>query len=120
VKHFTFPSGQGILFLTHYGIGYEIVSNHNLTYVFEGLTADKKYYVLAELDVKVEFLPNDQTDEFEGYKIHWGKLRDETEMKKLEEVKQKIGKRLGKLPSNEFKPDLNYFEEMISSLKIEK
>jgi hypothetical protein len=120
VKHFSFPNGQGILFLTQYGIGYEIVSNHNLTYIFQGLTADKKYYVLAEMPVGVDFLSNEQTDEFEGYKIPWGKLQDEREIKKFDEFNQKIGKRLNNLPSDKYKPNLKYFEEMISSLKIEK
>ncbi len=49
-----------------------------------------------------------------------GKLNDETEMKRFEEVKQEIGKRLENLKPNEFAPNLNYFEEIISSLKIEK
>lgn len=120
VKHFSFPSGQGILFLTQYQIGFELVSNHNLTYIFEGITTDKKYYVLAEVPVSVDFLPNEQIDEFEGYKIPWGKLDDAREIRKFNEFNQKIGKRLDKLPSNKFKPDLKYFEEIISSLKIEQ
>ncbi len=120
VKHFSFPDGQGILFLTHWETEYSFIGNRQLRYVFEGLTADKKYYVLAEMPVSADFLPYDAPDEFEGNKIPWGKLNNEAEIKKLKEVKQKIGQRLDKLSSNKFKPDLKYFEEIISSLKIEK
>jgi len=120
VKHFSFQSGKGILFLTHWNTQIEIIGNRQLRYVFEGLTNDGKYYVLAEMPASVAFLPEDASEEFEGYKIPWGKLNDETEMKRFEEVKKEISKRLENLKPNEFAPNLNYFEEIISSLKIEK
>jgi len=120
VKHCNFQNGQGILFLTFWETQYELPSNRQLRYVFEGLTNDGKYYVLAQMPVSVAFLPEDDTEEFEGYKIPWSKLKDEAEMKRFEEVKKEIGKRLENLKPNEFEPNLNYFEEMISSLKVEK
>lgn len=120
VKHFSFPNGQGILFLTHWDIEFAFIGNRQLRYVFQGITNDKKYYILAEMPASVDFLPNEATDEFEGMKIPYGKLRDENEIRKIKNFKQKISKRLDKLPSNKFKTDLKYFEEIISSLKIEQ
>lgn len=120
VKHISFPNGQGILFLTHWDIEFAFIGNRQLRYVFQGITNDKKYYILAEMPASVDFLPYEATDEFEGMKIPYGKLIDENEIKKIENFKQKIADRLDKLSSNKFKPDLKYFEEIISSLKIEQ
>lgn len=120
VKHFSFPNGQGILFLTHWEIEWLLVGNRQLRYVFEGITTDKKYYVLAEMPASVDFLPYDEPEEFEGRKITWGKWDDEKEVKNRKQIIQKIADRLDKLPSNKFNPDLKYFEEIISSLKIEQ
>lgn len=120
VKHFSFPNGQGILFLTHWDIEFAFIGNRQLRYIFQGITNDKKYYVLAEMPASVDFLPYEATDEFEGMKIPYGKLRDENEIRKIESFKQKIADRLDKLPANKFNPDLKYFEEIISSLKIEQ
>lgn len=120
VKHFQFSGGKGILFLTFWSTQYEFPSNRQLRYIFEGLTDDGKYYVLAEMPTKVDFLSDESAEEFEGHKIPWGKLNDKDEMKKIVAVKQKIADRLEKLPQNEFQPNLNELEKIISTLKIEK
>lgn len=120
VKHFPFSGGKGILFLTFWNTQYEFPSNRQLRYIFEGLTDDEKYYVLAEMPTRVDFLPDESSEEYEGYKLSWGKLNDKAEMKRFAAVKQKIAERLEKLPQNEFQPNLNELEKIISTLKIEK
>lgn len=121
VKHFNFPSGKGILFLTFWETQLELPSNRQLRYIFEGLTNDGKYYILAEMPVSVAFLPEDSSDEYEGYKIPSGeKFNGKIVLKRMAEVSKRVAKRLEKLSQNEFKPNPKYFEEIISSLKIEK
>lgn len=120
VKHYNFQNGRGILFLTFWSTQFEFPSNRQLRYVFEGLTNDGKYYVLAEVPASVSFLPDESSEEFEGYRIPWGKLNNEAEMKRFSKVIKNIGKRLENFPQNEFKPNPKYFEELISSLKVEK
>lgn len=121
VKHFPFQSGKGILFLTFWDNELAFPSNRQLRYVFEGLTNDGKYYVLAEMPVSVDFLPEDSSDEFEGYKIPQGEeFNSEVVLKRIAEIDKKVAIKLENLPQNEFTPDLKYLEEIISSLKIEK
>lgn len=120
VKHFPFSGGQGILFLTFWNTEVELPSNRQLRFIFEGLTNDGKYYVLAEMPTKVDFLSDESAQEFEGYKIPWGKLDDKLEMKHFADVIKKIGERLDELPQNKFQPNLNELEKIISTLKIEK
>lgn len=120
VRHSPFQSGKGIFFLTFWDTEIELPSNRNLRYIFEGLSDDGKYYVLAEMPASVAFLPKESTDEYEGYKIDWNKLQDEAEMKRIADANKKIANRMEKLTPNEFQPNLKYLEEIISSLKIEK
>ena len=68
VKLSPFQNGNGIFFVTHWSTEAALISNAHLRYVFEGLSDDGKYYVLAEIPISVNFLPEDSPDEFEGYK----------------------------------------------------
>lgn len=121
VRHFDFPNGKGILFLTFWQSELELPSNRQLRYIFEGLTNDSKYYVLAEMPTKVSFLSDESSDEFEGYKISQEKEFNSTVVeKKIKDVNKKIANRLEKLPQNEFEPSLNELEKIISTLKVKK
>ena len=121
VKHFSFGSGKGLFCLTQLNQDYAFVNNKHLTYVFQGISEDGKKYILAEFPVSVSFLPeNYHVAEFEGYSIPDNVYRDKSAQKSYEEYIVKITKRLENLPQNEFEPNLNNFEVLISSLKVEK
>lgn len=117
VRSSSFQNGKGIFFLTQINQEYYLVNNEGLSYYFQGITNDGRVYVWAEFSPTVEFLPRDfEADEFEGYKLE---LRNKDDVKRFEEYVTKISQRLDKLPPEEFQPNLKYFEEIISSLKIE-
>lgn len=120
VKHYSFQGGRGIFFLTYWEIEISFPNNRQLRYIFEGLTDDEKYYVLAEMPLKVTFLPDEASEEYEGYKTPWGKFDDKAEMKRFAAVNEKIARRLENLSQNEFNPNLDQLEKIISSLKVEK
>lgn len=120
VKYLSFESGAGIFFLTQYNQDFaNLVNNEELTYFYQGITADGKKYVLAEFPASAAFLPkNNQADEFEGYKLPV--TADDFNEKNYNEYITKITQRLENLPADEFEPSLKAFEEIISSLKIER
>lgn len=123
VKHLSFSNGQGLLFLTHWSTESALISNRQLRCVFEGITTDKKYYVVAEMPVSANFLPYESPDEFEGYKTEYlsTDYPDPDNIKpRYKNYVSSIVKRMENLPDDKYEPDLKYFEEMISSLKIEK
>ena len=100
-----------------------MVSNDHLRYVFEGLSSDGKYYVLAEIPISVKFLPEDPPDEFEGYKQSYlfeDYETSDTIKRRYRNYISSITTRLDNLSPNDFNPSLRYLEEMISSLKIER
>ena len=122
VREFDFQNGDGVLFVTHWEHGVDFISNRNLLYRFEGLTADGKFYVTAEMPVSVGFLP-DNPSEFEGYTE-----KDLTDLMansngataKHEAYIKSIATRLEKLNSNDYSPALEKFEAVISSLSIKR
>ncbi|HXG83784.1 MAG TPA: hypothetical protein VNI84_07135 [Pyrinomonadaceae bacterium] len=121
VKNFSFQNGKGIFFLTQFDIEVSLINNGSLIYCFEGITSDEKYYILAVFPVKVPFLPGKYTEESEGYKVpEKGFIETDAELKLYKKYVARIAKRLENLPPEKYEPNLNYFEEVISSLKIEK
>lgn len=121
VRNFSFQSGKGVFFLIQ-GVQEEaIVNNEQLEYDFQGISEDSKYYILAQFSAKVSFLPdNYHGGKFEDYTIPDSMNWSKSERKKYNEYIAKITKRLENLPSDKYEPNLKYFEEIISSLKIEK
>jgi hypothetical protein len=122
VKNSKFKNGSGIFFLTHWSTEVALISNNHLRYIFEGLTSDGKYYVLAEMPARVDFLPEDSPEEFEGYKSSYlfeDYLHPNEIKPRYKKYISQITQRLENLPRDKYKPNLKYFEEIISSLKIE-
>jgi hypothetical protein len=100
-----------------------LISNDHLQYVFQGLTTDGKYYVVAEMPVSVPFLPDDSPEEFEGYRRLY-LLEDystpDTIKARYKDYVRSITTRLEKLPADKFRPALRHFEEMIASIRVKQ
>lgn len=121
VNHFSFQNGKGIFFLTQFDIETTLVNNEGLTYCFQGISNDGRNYILAEFSLSVSFLPkNYDADEFEGYKLSDAYSGNEPKGNTYKDYVLRIAKRLDNLKPDEFEPNLNQIEEIISSLKVEK
>ena len=122
VRDFDFPSGSGIIFVTRWSIESELMSNRNLIYRFEGITSDGKFYVTAEMPVSVAFLPDDMPTEFEGYtyeNLYKGDSNSKDAEARIDEYRKSITTRLENLSSNDYSPNLEKLEAIISSFRIE-
>ncbi len=53
----SFYDGHGVRFLTEYSEGLDPISNLNVIYTFQGLTADGKYWVAVTLPISSPILP---------------------------------------------------------------
>jgi len=123
VRNFDFPSGDGVSFVAYWDIESALISNRKLFYRFEGITADKKFYVTAETPISVAFLPDNDPEEFEGYtyeNLYNGNSNSKDTIARIEKYRNSIATRLEKLDSNDYSPNLEKFEAIISSLKITK
>lgn len=121
VKKIPFQNGKSLCFLTQYEQETSLVNNEGIEYYCQGITTDEKYYFLAKFPLNVSFLPKDSyPEEFEGYKlpkILWNMSKDE--VTQYEKYISKITTRINKLSPEEFEPNLNELEKIISTLKIE-
>ena len=122
VKHFPFRGGKGFFFLTQYDQDAAgLVNNDELVYIYQGISGDGKKYVLAEFQVNVPFLTTREIvyeKGFEGYRAPDN--LDGTNAKRHKQYQAGITRRLENLPASKFDPNLKYFDEIISSLKIER
>jgi hypothetical protein len=121
VREFDFEDGDGIIFVTHWTHGFDMVSNRNLLYRFEGITKDGRFYVTAEIPVSVDFLPGDSPSEFEGFTYEsFFKGSEDATRKRYKTYIESISGRLEKLKPEQFTPHLNNLETIISSLEIKR
>jgi hypothetical protein len=121
VKNISFQNGEGIFFLTQIDWEPSLINNEGLIYCFQGISNDGKNYILAKFPVSVSFLPKDyDADKFEDYKLPEIFYNHKSNQKQHDDYVSNIAKRLNNLSPDEFEPNLNYFEEMVSSIKVEK
>lgn len=105
IKYLDFSGGSGIRFITQHALGGPI-SNQDIFYTFQGLTADGQYYIALFYPVSTPALASIAEDQAletpEDYRRH------------VEETTQ----RLDALSSGNFTPDLSLLDELIESLQI--
>ena len=121
VRHVPFRNGNGILFVMSWSHGIEFVNNNRLLYRYEGITDDGKYYVTAEMPIRVGFLPEDEgTERVDGYT--WSELVKDTSTnsERLKKYYSDITDRLERLRNDEYHPALSYFEALVRSIKVGK
>jgi len=136
VRAIPFMGGKGIYFLTYISIEVTLVCNDHLRYIFEGLTSDGKYYVLAELPVEVSFLPKDGSGlddySFEGfsqadlwemvannpYAPNSNATKNADMSKRYDAYLTGVTRRLEETNPAEFKPSLSKLEEVVASLRV--
>lgn len=120
VAPFRFQNGNGFFFLTEYTIEPTIINNERLTYFYQGISEDDKYYILGDFPVSVPFLPKNETrtDAYQDYGLPAEFYRSEYENKYRDYVR-KIGERLEKWPDSKFQPELRKIRDVIAALKIE-
>ena len=123
VKHITTKNGKGFFCLTQLNIDPSIINNEGLTYMFQGITSDNKYYILATFPVKSKLLPDSyDTEEFRGYslpRIIRGSKEYAVQEAEYNNYLKSVENLLNKQKSDSFTPDLTEIEETISSLEVD-
>jgi hypothetical protein len=122
VKYISFRNGSGILYLTYFcndpTQGCKI-TNQALSYVFQGLTDDGRYFIYAIFPVKTVSLPlsDPPKDEFGCFNPK-GRPSFEELTVACKKYGQKVGGRLEPLPAGNFEPSLDLFDQTLQSLSV--
>lgn len=120
-KHIRFQNGKSLCFLTQIEQDRSIINNEKTEYYCQGITDDEKYFFLAVFSIKISFLPKDfYVDDFEGYKIPERVNLTKKEETQYKNYISKLTERINNLSDQDFEPNLNELEKVISTLKIEK
>ncbi len=109
LHYLNFQNGSGVAYLAQLGQAYGAISNYDLLYVFQGITADGAYYVSAFLPLNAPGLvdqadaPPEADPRFQG---------------NFEAYAQQVAADLSARPSDGFIPSLDEIEAMLQSLEI--
>lgn len=120
VKYLRFRGGSGVAFLTQGQQDYELINNQHVSYEFRGLTDDGRFYVSATFPTSASILPaTREVYTHEGYTLPreiGGRLARQRYNAYVERVRRK----LERLRPEQFQPDLRLYDDMLSSLEINK
>jgi hypothetical protein len=122
-KPVSFKNGQGVIYITQYNVDWaNIINNQQLNYIFQGITADKKYYVWATFPITLKELPDSIYDnKFGDYELpqtYFDKKKDRAKYTAYKKYLASIEALLNKKKASDFEPDLSKIEETLTSLEV--
>jgi len=119
-----FKEGSGIVFLTQGQQDEVPINNQNLSYEFQGITDDGKYYVTAEFPLQAPSLPNDRDTANYGGAVRESKCIECPDharfMREYRAYALRVSKDLERLTPEKFQPSLKLFAELIGSIQIDQ
>jgi hypothetical protein len=115
VHYLNFQNGKGIIFLTQYVFEPTVISNQGLTYIFQGLTDDNKYYVSATFPISAPILPEEDNDELNSkYRLY-----DDACVTCNAAYLKGVSHKLEQLSAKQFQPKLTAFDDLLKSLRVQ-
>jgi hypothetical protein len=115
----SFKNGSGVRVLAEYAQGFAQISNAELFYHFEGLTADGKSYVVTTLPVNADFLAPDSSPTtvapadgvpFPSY--------DSTDPNAFPNYYKAVTDKLNSSAADAFRPSLSSLDALIATLEV--
>jgi hypothetical protein len=110
-----FQNGRGVRFLTQYDQYPAIINNHELFYLFHGLTNDGRYYIVAILPVTSPILPEDEKPESP---LPQGGVPIPTGTGPTDAYYQNVVKALDAMYEDSFNPSLFQLDGLIQSILV--
>lgn len=110
-----FQNGRGVRWLTQYAQEFAPVNNHELFYLYQGMTADQAYYVLAVLPVSHPALAADDNP---NAAVPPGGVPFPEDWAQAEGYYAQISQMLAAAPPDSFTPRLSELDALVRSLKI--
>ncbi len=118
-----FKQGSGMVFLTQGQQDEMPVNNQSLSYEFQGLTNDGRYYVTAEFPVAAPFLAYDRDRANYGGSVKESSCYECPDharfMREYRAYVRTISNKLEKLPAEKFQPSLKLFDDLITSIEVD-
>lgn len=120
LRYRRFTDCEGVSYLTHFDIEPSLIGNDRLTYVFQGITLDERYYIFATFPVTLGILPSSNASHFRDYEMplffYDPKTRKINEAN-FERYLNSMKILLENTPATKFEPSLTYIDETLETLK---
>ena len=115
VAYFDFQSGTGVRYLTYITGEIFPFDNKDLTYTYQGITGDGRYYISAIAPITSPILPDDAHElyteddfDYDAFYNYW------------ENYLSNITQSLGEQPLDSYNPSIALLDEIISSIVIKR
>lgn len=115
IQMIPFQNGRGVRALTEYAQYFAPINNNELFYHFEGLTDDKKYYIVAVLPVTAPILPEDEKP---NATVPEGGVPIPTDIGVNNIYYISVTERLNSLAADAYSPSLNTLDALIQSILV--
>lgn len=110
VAYVEFSGGSGVRFVTYYAQDVSPVTNADIFYAFQGITADGNYYISAEFPLNTAVLPANYEaaaiNDYEQFAANYQLYLDG------------VVAQLNGLTATDYTPNLNLLDDMIRSLSV--
>ena len=118
-KTLSFNGGSGIRFVTQYAQDISPINNGGVFYLFEGLSSDGKYYMIAILPVNLPFLPADNNPDSLVPSGGIAFPQNNAPGLDFDAYFKKVTQLIDTAPSGQFSPPLNTLDTLIQSISIQ-
>jgi hypothetical protein len=115
IKIIPFQNGSGVRALTQYAQYAAPINNRELFYHFQGLTSDRKYYVIAILPISAAILPEDEKPEAQ---VPEGGIPIPTAVGPNDVYYFSVTEKLNSLSPDAYTPSLNTLDTLIQSILV--
>lgn len=115
IKILPFQNGNGVRALTQYAQYSAPINNRELFYHFQGLTSDKKYYLIAILPISAPILPEDEKPEAI---VPEGGVPIPTDIGPGDVYYFSVTEKLNSLSPAAYTPSLNTLDVLIQSILV--
>jgi hypothetical protein len=113
-QYLSFQDGNGLRFITMYALGDTPITNSKIFYVYQGLSDDGRFYVIAIFPVAADILPESEQS--------LSSEQQQALLQKMDDFKayaEEITLQLDRLQPRDFLPDLNVLDALIQSMTIQ-
>lgn len=117
-----FKNGSGFFYLTQFANDVALINNEGLLAMFQGITSDKKYYVLITFPLNLTSLPNDfQTQRTKEYTLptyFYSKNKLAVNNKNYQKYILNVTNQIEQKSKTSFTPNIEDLTNIVKSLKI--
>ena len=122
VKYLRFRGGAGVAYLTQGQQDDSLINSQQVSYEFQGLTDDGRFYVSATFPAGAPGIAATRdADTHEGYTLplYPGRATARDKRRYAAYV-ERVRRKLERLPPERFSPSLRLYDELLSSIEIRK